>query len=525
MGVPNEMNETRAYTDHDIEAALREGLSAEPFFDRNFVEAERPFSIPPSPHPTHHYPTVAENAPSSDLPSNLGAVRLPWPHTTHPAHHSRSSTAHPSLTAGLHFPEGKVEARAGAYGNVTILSALLLSGAVLLLVETQPGATEPDAQYLWAPAATTVVGAAVVMANTFGIAVMSIQQHHVLRLLSHAREQAHVNAIYAVWRQLRWWRSRALKAITYSLPLLMVATAAFVVSGPRVPTSSVVAGAMLLSAAAFCAYTVYALDAAFKRAGGRRKFGLPTRNGDNDTLDSGPRWMRRRNSERKRHGPIPVVSPRGRSTEDVPTPDVIYTVQEDNPPSPPLYTHPMEREDGDLQNSGRGPRETVYASFRVVPHPVRPSTLRPGGWGYSPEDVYANPTDSHDDSDPMDPSPFSSAKAIHNHPENDGNLTDKFGGDEVNQISTDERGNRQNIADLVRKARETARGTMLGPSRDTGSPEAPPRDYSVKYKHSLNREGQHPDSASNISGRSLINLVPPLVSGSVVFARSLLAPD
>jgi hypothetical protein len=122
--------------------------------------------------------------------------------------------------------------RVSAYGELSIISALLVGAALATLVETQSkagSAERPEFVY-----AAEISSSLVLAANIVGTAVILFQKHLTLWLMSRDFFRG---ARYG-WNRGKPLRSIAVQLISWSLPAILVSNAFFVLCGEEITPGS-----------------------------------------------------------------------------------------------------------------------------------------------------------------------------------------------------------------------------------------------------------------------------------------------
>lgn len=98
-------------------------------------------------------------------------------------------------------------------------------------------------------------------AARYGIAVLILQQHHVLKLLAQKGQTLYADR---AWNRGAPLRRRAVTIIVWSMPLMLIAAAAFTVTDPDVAPGDWVAMGLLVIVSVLCAKAIRDVDAAFQ---------------------------------------------------------------------------------------------------------------------------------------------------------------------------------------------------------------------------------------------------------------------
>ena len=96
-----------------------------------------------------------------------------------------------------------------------------------------------------------------------GIAVLVLQQHHVFKLLAQKGQTGTLHADQA-WDRGAPLRRKAVTIIVWSMPLMLLAAAAFTVTDPDVAPGDWVAMGLLVIISVLCAKAIRDVDAAFQ---------------------------------------------------------------------------------------------------------------------------------------------------------------------------------------------------------------------------------------------------------------------
>ena len=156
--------------------------------------------------------------------------------------------------------------RVAAYGELSIISALLIGGALAILIPAIETEVDDDDIVQTALLTTTkIVAAAVLVLNIVGTTVILLQKYLVLRGLSHNDES--VKLVTAGWIYTKKFRDRAVFAISMSLPAMLLSTATFAVSSGDVRIGDWVCGGLLLLGGAACWYCIHSINAGFIKPG------------------------------------------------------------------------------------------------------------------------------------------------------------------------------------------------------------------------------------------------------------------
>lgn len=119
-----------------------------------------------------------------------------------------------------------LEKRANAYGETLgVVGTLLISIAVVLMTEASNRRDEAENKNV--ASAAIFFSACVVAMNVYGVSILVYQQHHLLCTLSATMSAERVRHAKSTWGQLHGQRTDAVRAISCSLPLTLVAAALY----------------------------------------------------------------------------------------------------------------------------------------------------------------------------------------------------------------------------------------------------------------------------------------------------------
>jgi hypothetical protein len=156
--------------------------------------------------------------------------------------------------------------RVAAYGELSIISALLVGAALTTLVD--PKSSSPDDAEIPVLANIAEVSSAAVLAcNIAGTAVILFQKHYALSLMS----RNYFNAAREGWDDGKPQRNTAVKLISWSMPGLLLSGSFYVMSGEQITIGDWVSAGILLVCAALTVYYVLKIKADFARAEARAK--------------------------------------------------------------------------------------------------------------------------------------------------------------------------------------------------------------------------------------------------------------
>eukprot|EP00038_Savillea_parva_P014744 m.11985 g.11985 ORF g.11985 m.11985 type:complete len:349 (+) comp2897_c0_seq2:213-1259(+) len=151
----------------------------------------------------------------------------------------------------------ELKTRMDVYAGLTLLSALLVTSTFNLVINLRN--SHQDAMYPGVGIAAELCASTVLSANIFGAAIILLQKHKVGVYISRKRYREAIQG----WRRLWPQRERAVWAITYSLPGLLVTGSLYMIAGEEVTPGNWAAFSLLASTASFVVFSVTTMESEF----------------------------------------------------------------------------------------------------------------------------------------------------------------------------------------------------------------------------------------------------------------------
>eukprot|EP00037_Helgoeca_nana_P030318 m.373244 g.373244 ORF g.373244 m.373244 type:complete len:358 (-) comp28161_c0_seq19:236-1309(-) len=150
--------------------------------------------------------------------------------------------------------------RMEVYNGLTLLSALMVQAALHIFTDARN--TAADAQYWGVACATQLLASIVLALNIFGTSVILLQRHKAGVRISHKKYRDAIQG----WRRLWPQRHRAVWAITYSLPGLLISSSLYMVAGEDVDLSNFISSGFLAVASIYILVSIGMMESEFNHA-------------------------------------------------------------------------------------------------------------------------------------------------------------------------------------------------------------------------------------------------------------------